>query len=163
MIEPAPKNQSLYTIRDLYRSLNKARGHSIRVQGLVAAKLGPTSVLIEDKWGSIACNLAGADIPAVGTSVEIIGFPAKDGLRIDLLHSIVKRIPIRSGREDSDQNVPVLTTVASIRQLDENQANRTIPTRITGVITYSDPDWRQLFFQDATGGIYVKYSGTGTP
>jgi signal transduction histidine kinase/DNA-binding response OmpR family regulator len=49
----------------------------------------------------------------------------------------------------------VLRTVAQIRDLTEAQAKRKYPIHLTGVITYSAPEYRVNFFQDGTAGIFV--------
>lgn len=50
---------------------------------------------------------------------------------------------------------PPLTTVAQIRQLSPQQAERGRAVSITGVVTYSDGLERSLFVDDGTGAIFV--------
>jgi diguanylate cyclase (GGDEF)-like protein len=152
----------LYSLRSLYRDSNNISTHRIRLRGVAAAHSTATSLLIEDQWGAIACDLDQPTSIAIGTAVEIAGFPAIDGRRIELLHSIAVPIPAQLA-ESEKEDLPVLRTVASVRELDEEQASAALPARVTGIITYSDPSWRQLFLQDSTGGIYVKYSGPSVP
>ncbi len=45
--------------------------------------------------------------------------------------------------------------VAAIRALTTDEARRAYPVSLEGVVTYIDPDWDILFFQDATAGIFV--------
>ena len=160
--EKAPQTSPLYSIRGLYRDASVRAGHRIRIRGLIAARLDPTSVLLEDKWGAIRCELAEPSLPAVGTAVEISGFPNIDGLRIDLGHSLVTQIDAQEIHSpvDAGDTIRELTSVAAIRGLNPAQASAALPVRVTGVVTYNDPEWRHLFFQDASGGIYVKYSGS---
>jgi diguanylate cyclase (GGDEF)-like protein len=158
--EPAPQNSPVYTVRTLYRDLRKISGHRVRLQGVVAGRMDANTLLVDDPWGTVACTFDGPATVRTGTSVEVSGFPIKDGLRTDLAHSLIRNVSPQKSEADREH---VLTTVSSIRGLDETQAAQALPIKVTGVITYNDPDWRQMFFQDATGGIYVKYPGTPMP
>ncbi|HEY1462366.1 MAG TPA: EAL domain-containing protein [Terriglobales bacterium] len=156
--EPAPKTAQLYSVRDLYRNVKNISGHRVLVRGVIADQ-DASSLLIEDKWGAVSCNIDQPVSLPTGTAVEVAGFPAKDGLRVDILHSTAKAIPTEQLQNSQAQDIPVLTTVTAIRDLDEKQAAQALPLKVTGVITYNDSDWRQIFFQDSTGGIYIKYAG----
>lgn len=50
-----------------------------------------------------------------------------------------------------------LTTIAQIRDLPEAQARRAYPVHIRPVVTYFDPVGGNLFFNDATGGIWMDW------
>ncbi len=50
---------------------------------------------------------------------------------------------------------PVLTKVAQIRALTEEQAQGKYAIHLTGVITYRAQDYLVTFFQDGTGGIFL--------
>ncbi len=158
--EAAPAQAPLYSVRSLYRDKFAGRGHRIRIRGRVAAAT-PDSILLEDRWGATECHLAIAHLVKTGSAVEVEGFPSRDGLRIELFHAATTALPaaqIDDGSEP-EQDASPLETVRAIRDLPASQAAQALPVRATGVITYIDPQWRQLFFQDSTGGIYVKYSG----
>src|ERR1039457_6993021 len=161
MVEPAPGNDHLYSIRDLFReNLAANDGHRILIRGHVGAS-SRNSVLIEDQWGAIECHFTEGQRLPIGTPIEVNGFPSADGLRIDLYHARVIEIP-QEQVDLIDRNKafpPPLDTVASVRKLAAARAALALPVRIAGVITALDPIWRQMFFQDQSGGIYLKYSG----
>ena len=164
VVESAPPSAPVYSIRNLYRDAEARNGHRIRIYGRVAATLSPTSVLVEDRWGAVACELDSPQQIAVGTTIAVTGFPTKDGVRIDLLHASLTKISAKQIiNAEEEANLPELTTVASIRALSTDRANAALPVRITGVVTANDADWRQMFVQDSTGGIYLKYSGSRVP
>ncbi len=48
-----------------------------------------------------------------------------------------------------------LTNAQQIRKLDPGEAEKNIPVRMSGVVTYYDAPLFNLFFQDATTGIFV--------
>jgi signal transduction histidine kinase len=51
-----------------------------------------------------------------------------------------------------------LTTAAQVRGLTPDQARRHYPVRLKAVVTYFDPVAGDLFLQDSTGAVYVKWS-----
>jgi hypothetical protein len=50
---------------------------------------------------------------------------------------------------------PLLTRAQQVRALKPDEAQRSLPARLSGVITYYDPLYNNLFLQDATAGIFV--------
>ncbi len=155
--EAAPGTIPLVDIRTAYLQSHTWDGHQVRVRGQVAA-IDSNTILIEDATGAIQCNLANADDVKLGSSVEVTGFPSLEGLGVNVVHARVTGI----GEKDAEATgqLPVaLRTVASVRDLPPAKAAQALPVNVTGVVTYVDNARQQLFLQDATGGIYVKYSG----
>ena len=160
MLSPAPQTVPLTDVRRLYRSPSVLDGHRLRIRGVVQ-QMDSDSFLLADPWGTIRCATASAPPVTMGSTLEAEGFPTRDGLRIDLYNVTVRPV---SGEELQSSAAPAfteapLTTVQAIRSLSPDRASMALPVRITGVITHVDPVWRQLYVQDATAGIYVKYSG----
>jgi diguanylate cyclase (GGDEF)-like protein len=60
---------------------------------------------------------------------------------------------------EDDSKLQVISSVAEVRGLKPIQAARALPTKVSGVITFSDQAYHQLWLQDQSGGIYIKYSG----
>jgi signal transduction histidine kinase/PleD family two-component response regulator len=54
-----------------------------------------------------------------------------------------------------------LTQVVQIRKLSVEEANRELPVRLVGVVTYFDPVSPNMFIQDATGGIWARWPKDG--
>lgn len=159
VVQPAPAAGPLLSIRRLYRLNRAALGHLVRVRGRVAASLH-TSLLLAGRWGTIECNLYRPQDFRRGAAIEVTGYPHIDGLRIDLYFARAAKIAAQQIAPPAGALPPrPLTTVMAVRQLPVARAARALPVQITGVITYDDPIWRQLYFQDQTAGIYVKYSG----
>ena len=52
-------------------------------------------------------------------------------------------------------NLPLLTQARQVLELGRKEASRGYPIRIRAVVTYMDSDWRALFVQDSSAGIYV--------
>ncbi len=75
-----------------------------------------------------------------------------------LLLVVLRPEPLAAEPGDADPaNDPpaCLTNNQQIRELDPGMAGRNLPVRIAGVVTYYDPILFNLFFQDATAGIFV--------
>ena len=49
----------------------------------------------------------------------------------------------------------VLTNALQVRALTFEEANRFLPVRIRGVVTFMDSEWGMMFVQDSTAGVYV--------
>lgn len=156
--EPAPSSIPLMDIRTIYLEIHSGEGHRVRIRGQVAA-VSPDSILLEDRWGAIQCNAANTAPLKPGSRVEVSGFPRLEGLGVNLVHARVSRLTEDAANETTDHLPPALTTVAAVRDLSAAQAAQALPVNVTGVVTYVDNEQRQLFLQDGTGAIYVKYSG----
>jgi diguanylate cyclase (GGDEF)-like protein len=149
----------LESVRDLYRLRASDDGYRILLRGIVSAQDGPTGLLVEDGFGTVTCD---SDTPVSakpGTPVEVAGYAVRNGVRIDLLHAQFNfQTSTRSKKPTSVDTVP-LRTVAAVRSLTESMADSAQPVKLTGIVTFNDSDWQQLFLQDSTGGIFVKYAG----
>lgn len=162
--QTAPHHSPLYSIQEIYDNPSVRSGHRLRVRGQVVARPSPDSVLLEDRWGAIQCQILASQTIPIGSSVEVAGFPSRTGLRIDLSHAQATEIPSTqlASTKTTGIRVKEIQTVAAVRELPGARASLALPVRISGVITYNDSEWRQLYLQDATGGIYIKYSGART-
>lgn len=56
-------------------------------------------------------------------------------------------------------SLALLTSAAQVRSLGETARKQQIRVRLRGVVTFYDPNWHQLFFQDQTAGIFVLCPG----
>jgi diguanylate cyclase (GGDEF)-like protein len=165
--ETTPHHSPLYSVREIYSNAAVRSGHRLRVRGQVVARPSPNSVLLEDRWGAIECLISPAQTIAIGSWVEMSGFPSASGasgLRIDLSHAQATETLPTQLADNATTAIPVkeIQTVAAVRELPGARASLALPVRISGVITYNDSTWKQLFLQDATGGIYIKYAGTSS-
>jgi len=157
--EPAPAALPVADIRTIYLESHTGDGHRVQIRGRVAA-VYPDSILLEDPWGAIQCDVAKTGALTPGSEAEVTGFPSLDGLGMILVHAEATQLVAQSAIPTAakPQQAP-LTTVAEVRDLSPVQAAQALPVSVTGVVTYVDSERQQMFLQDATGGIYVKYSG----
>lgn len=60
-----------------------------------------------------------------------------------------------TGCRTTSSNSSVLDQAETAHVAATDPSNYGKPVRITGVVTYCDPDWHLLFLQDSTGGFFV--------
>jgi len=93
-----------------------------------------------------------------GTAVEATGFPSRDGLRIDLKYAVARAIP-DDAADRGGPAPPVLRTIKSVRELTPARAATGLPVRVRESSLLWIRSGSNSYLQDATEGIYVKYSG----
>jgi PAS domain S-box-containing protein len=133
----------------------------IRVRGTLVSTQKRGVVLQEgDVRLHVRCK--GIHLARPGDLVEAVGVPGRDGTQLYLSQAIFRVIAPRKDIEKTrlsaapaDAFFPLLQAVRDVRNLSAEQARRGYPVRVTGVVTYYDPAWSNLFLQDATNGIYV--------
>jgi diguanylate cyclase (GGDEF)-like protein len=157
-ISGAQAATAVATIRSLYSDGKQISAHLVRLRGRVLYQETPQLVIVEDEWGAISCGLEQPSTFAPGTPIEVLGFIKRNGLRIDLVHTAMTTLPADGWQALSASRQ--LTSIASVRALSEETIRTAPPVKIAGVITYSDSDLRQLFLQDSTAGIFLKYAGS---
>ena len=157
-ISNAPTSAQLSNVRSLYANNNQIGAHLVRLRGRVLYQETHDQLLVEDESGVVGCALEQPGEFAAGAPVEVLGYIKNDGLRIDLVHASARPLPADDLLR-FPPDVPV-ATIASVRALSKTII-RTAPTvKVTGVVTYVNTDYRQLFVQDRTAGIFVKFAGT---
>jgi hypothetical protein len=55
-------------------------------------------------------------------------------------------------------DLPVLTSIEQVRRLTPEEARRSYPVHLKAVVTYFDPADPELFLQDSSGGIWVRWT-----
>lgn len=158
VVEPAPADVLIPSVRALYTNPSVPSGHRVRLQGRVAES-GGTTLLLEDSWGAVQCDLTAPAAFSPGSMVQVEGFPASESHRIDLVAAQVRPLPPSAPQSQPESPSSSLITVAAVRALPPARAAQALPVRLHGVVTYDDPVWQQLFIEDGSGGIYVKYPG----
>ena len=146
------------SVRSLYRLRTTNDGYQVLMRGVVSAQDAPTILLVQDEFGTVACNFDTPVSVKSGTPVEVVGYAVRNGVRIDLLHTQVRHQISDSEKATSSETAP-LQTIAAVRSLTEAVADSAQPVKLTGIVTFNDSDWQQLYLQDSTGGIFVKYAG----
>jgi signal transduction histidine kinase len=76
---------------------------------------------------------------------------AANAWRTTLLLAVCAKMALAAG-------LPTLTSIAQVRSLQGEEAKRGYPVHLKAVVTYFDPVSPDLFLQDATGAVWVKWS-----
>ncbi len=168
---PAPEKIPLASsIRSFLEQRSKGFDHHlVRVRGVVVSKspdpIGGEVTQIGE--GNIAARILSdtQNSPAFGTPVEVTGFVPPRSARGDMVHAVFRSLgPPRGSPVQPESNVqasgPALTTVAAIRALSSQEADRGLRVKLRGIVTYSDQKWRYMFFQDQTAGIFIDHVNT---
>lgn len=142
-----------------------------RFQGKVVWNGAGNTVTVRDDTGTLTARLLRAVELPVGDRVDIVGIPRRQGGRVVLTDAVVRLTNTGSGETgapidtnvSADESLPVLTTVEAVRRLSADEALRRYPVRIEAVATYHVPEWRNLFVQDDTAGIFVAGAPTDGP
>ena len=135
----------------------------VHLRGRVISQGAGKPMLLVDETGSIAMEGIAAETPPDQLS-DVMARVALNNSGLVLRHAHIRQQ--EGGREAAASQLPVLTSVARICQLSNEEAVRKYPVRVRGVIT-SIKDYEGGFegavIQDATGGIYVDLNTEGYP
>lgn len=147
----------VHSIRSLFADPQARSGYRIRLRARIADQSSPTAVDVEDRWGIVGAELDTSSNIAVGSVVEITGFPRFFGFRLEIQHASIVSLTDEPHSAQKYRG-QVLRSVVAVRHLAPAEANGAVPVRLDGVVTFADVNWQSVFVQDSTGGIYVSYS-----
>ncbi|MFO1497881.1 MAG: ATP-binding protein [Verrucomicrobiota bacterium] len=147
----------------LHKEFGGWTNRPVRLRGLITAYQPGEYALIKDSTGVLKAQVIQVNEAQVGQRVNAWGFLA--GSPEPILKDAYFEIVASSGARGEVaaeskvtslmiSNTNVITHVSEIMKL-RAQASLNIPVRLTGVMTYADPEWRVGFFQDETRGIFV--------
>ncbi len=130
-----------------------ADGQPARIRGIVE-DLRAGSARVRDSAGVVEIEYADKPDLTVGTTVEVFGYPEQRSTGLVMARAM-SSVPI-----SGDPALPVLNTIAKIRDLSAQEAARGFPIDVRGVVTYeeSDSEDQLHFVQDGTAGIYADLS-----
>ena len=156
---PAPADVPLQTAG----SVLAARGgrpseHRIRLRGSVALEAG--QLVLRDSTGAVPLRPGRSEDIVPGGPFCVLGFVREeDGAPVLTEATVSDWTEARPGLSP----LPVLTTIAQVKPLSEDQARLGYPVRLRGVVTYHNPIAGNTFVQDSTGGIYVVFRRDAQP
>ena len=108
------------------------------------------SMMLQDQTGRVILD---DPVPEdrVGRSSDVLGLLSLDGSNLVLRCALYYQLGEHSGKLN---NLPVLTTAEQVCQLSLEEADRSYPVRLRGVIT-SPNKYEGAAFQDSSRGIYL--------
>ncbi|HVU33085.1 MAG TPA: ATP-binding protein [Opitutaceae bacterium] len=128
------------------------RGAVVRIAGTVRAQQPGTTLTIRDETGQILVRSPQVARLALGSAVDAIGVPSRLGLEWVLVHGLYRE---RRGTTRSAANAAVLRLAEQIRNLSADEASRRRPVKLTGVVTWANPQAGFFFVTDISGGVRV--------
>ena len=156
-----PFAQPSRSIHSLERvTAEEAAGHRIKITSTVVANSG-NELVVGDDTGRARVETAQYTPFAAGEKIEIAGFAPLGGGKMLLENAVCRSAGAgeRGVGASKVERLPVLTSVAAVRNLSAKEALRAYPIRVRGIVTFFDPAWVLLFVQDRSTGIYVDLQG----
>jgi hypothetical protein len=150
-------------ISSLTRERTQGRTNSlVRIQGVVLDQGLGEYVVIQDETGSIRAETRQTLPIGSGERVVAWGRVSWDGNRAILSNTSIRPVAWDSIAEQKivpapgkPDQLPVLSQVHEIRELSPSQAAWKYPVHVHGVITTLWKDYKSLFVQDETAGVFV--------
>jgi PAS domain S-box-containing protein len=138
----------------------------VRIRATVIKNEAERRLIVQDETGQMMVENAFDGPVAVGTVVEVVGYPTARAQGMGLEDCSVRRVgsapqPALFGPEQtsakalSGKTLPILTRVEQIRRLSKEEAEEGYPVRLRGLITYFDREWGVTFFHDGAEGVYA--------
>lgn len=156
---PAPLDVPLQTVKSALAAPGpRSPEHRIRLHGSIAIEGGEW--VLRDSTGSAPLRLGLSEDVAARGPVDVLGFVSQESGAPVLTDCTL--VDLTRGRP-SASSLPILTTVAQVKTLSEDQARLGYPIRLRGVVTYHNPVAGNTFAQDATGGIYLVFRRDAQP
>ena len=119
-------------------------GTKVRVRGVSAVRVDETT-----RKKSLHLYVSRPD------DLEVLhSSPIPEGAGFEISESVTPGAPAPPTHAQQT-GLPLLTEARQILSLSQKDATRGYPIRIRAVVTYVDADWRALFVQDSTAGVYV--------
>jgi signal transduction histidine kinase len=148
----------------LSRELGPWTNEPVHINGIVANYRPSNYLEVKDATGNIQARVLHLGGIKLNGRVDLWGFlvitpdgPILRDAFFELGATQGRRLPDADSHGSSAlMGAKVLTKVSDIIKLDAPAAAQRMPARLRGVITYADPEWRSVFFQDQTGAIYVE-------
>ncbi|HZL44460.1 MAG TPA: ATP-binding protein, partial [Verrucomicrobiae bacterium] len=130
--------------------------HPICVHGIVRRFEAGKWVVIWDSTGQVTLQTRQTQPLRPGEAVEAIGYPAVLGVQHTLRNGFYR--PGKSAtalNASPGQQAPNLRIAAQIRELNTQDAARSLPVFIRGLVTFSHTRTSMAYVQDDSGGIRI--------
>jgi signal transduction histidine kinase len=162
IIRPLPMTSIGYLTTS---QVNQWSNSPVHIRGNIRSQRAGKFFVVGDDSGSVQVNCEASVSADDGNSVEVFGYPEKQGDAFVLNHATVEMPGSVTDAQNASAKVVIpdvantnlseLTQVVQVRTLPVSEAVRGYPVRITGVLTYNDPASSTQFIQDDSGGIFV--------
>jgi PAS domain S-box-containing protein len=144
---------------------NHSANSRVHLQGVAADVRQNGVISLTDSTGTILVKNPNNAVLDKQEAINVWGYPVfsqgqmviEDGItQLVSINTPYPRNATQPSQEDARNPTPTLITrVKDLRALTTEVAIKKIPIRFRGVLTYYDPDWRNVFFHDGEEGIYL--------
>ena len=161
VIEPAPaQSPKLHSLPALVRDAEWVdRGHRVIIQATVVAVESERVLIVERDGISMVVETNEARQFGAGACIEAAGWPVRRFATVKLHNATVKPISQFEVGSHPGAGLPVYTSVAAIRRLRNDEADRGFPVDTVTSVTYLEQGREGFFVQNDGAGIYVDYGG----
>jgi signal transduction histidine kinase/uncharacterized protein YdeI (BOF family)/ActR/RegA family two-component response regulator len=125
----------------------------VRVVGTVRTQQAGKLLILRDQTGQVTVQTVQARVLKPGAVVEAIGRPSAEEMRLVLRDGIFRDSQAPPAPPSTE--LPKLRLADQLRELSPEEAARSYPVRLSGVVTWSRPKAEFFFVQDASGGVCV--------
>ena len=140
------------------------RGHRVSIRGSVLRVQSDDFVILIADGLILPVQMAAARPLSAGDVVEATGWPSTRRFTAMLRHAEVKRVQseARKAQRDERPTLPLMTSLAQVRTLDNKKADLSYPVHAPAVITVVHHSKQFYFVQSEGHGVYVDASGQST-
>jgi hypothetical protein len=138
----------------------------VRINGLISAYQPGQSLVVRDPTGNLRAQIVQATALQVDARVDVYGYlkvTPKEVYLSDAYFEVTSSPPpsigIQAGEGVSTplmDHAQALTNISAVLKLSRAEAEKKIPVRLRGVVTFADPDWRNAFLQGPDGAVYFE-------
>jgi hypothetical protein len=132
--------------------------HRIRLHGTVSFEKG--KLMLRDSTGVAPLQTARSESVEAGRALDFLCFAGEEG-GARVLSFCTVWDGVRERRDTGP--LPVLATIGRVKELSEAQASLGYPVHLQAVVTYHNPEAKNTFVQDRTGGIFVYFPNDPQP
>ena len=138
--------------------LNAPTAEMVTITGTVISQEPGRSVTLRDQTGQITIQSPQNQTVSAGQTIIAIGYPAMNGVTA-ILRSAYFRTNALDTKKGPVENTPLQLRrlVGQVQLLSPENAALNQPVRLTGMVTWANPNTRFIYLQDATGGIRVHF------
>jgi signal transduction histidine kinase len=150
----------------LHRELGLWTNEMVHLNGWIEDYRPGQDVTVKDPTGVIRAEVVQILPTELGERVDVWGFVTRraDGVRLESAYFRMANPPPADGlsvraaaslKAPATNGLETITTAAAVRRLTPEEAARGYPVRLRGVVTYADPAWHSVFFQDDSDALFA--------
>ncbi len=130
-----------------------APGTAVRIAGVLRSQQSGRLIVLRDDTGQVEVQTAQSRPSKVGDAVEAIGVVTREGGEAKVGDALYR--PSQLAPAAPPEGLPRLRLADQLRELAPEEAARSYPVQLSGVITWARPNADFFFIRDSSGGVCV--------